>query len=82
MNIIGYAVFAHSKKLDCLNEPLAYGCGREPTPEMLLRRSRIELFDTSDAAAEALKASLVIAKRENIESFAKFKFSICPVVKQ
>ena len=74
-----YAVFRMLKTNDsahgdpCL-EPLSYGRGDEPEPKLLLRRKRLGLFDTREAAEVAL--TLTLAACEGMEFVRRFKFIV------
>ena len=74
-----YAVFCMLKTNDsargdpCL-EPLSYGREGEPKPHLLLRRKRLGLFDTREAAEVALTVTLVAC--EGMEFVRRFKFVV------
>ncbi len=57
-----YAVFCCRKNKNraidppCL-DPLDFGIGKEPKPEVLLRRGRVGLFDSHQHAKDALNAT-------------------------
>lgn len=81
MTTQGYAIFTFSEKDRCYGEPLAYGRDDEPSPQMLLRRNRVELFPSKDAAERALKDTYHKAVADNCRWVREFKFSIVEVVK-
>lgn len=78
-----YAVFCCQKKKNravdppCL-DPLDYGIGNEPNPELLLRRGRVGLLDSEEDARMALYAT---GKALAGQSFTKdFEFLILECV--
>lgn len=84
---MSYAIFCLQKNKNravdqpCL-DPLDYGIGDEPWPELLLRRGRVALFDTEDAAFAALKETLR-SDDEAVKSWAKvFKFQVIRCVQR
>lgn len=74
-----YAVFCllkcndHAHGDPCL-EPLSYGRGDEPQPHLLLRRKRVSLFNTREAAEVALTITLVAC--EGMEFVRRFRFVV------
>ena len=73
-----YAVFCMLKNDDVWQdpsvEPLAYGRGEDPEPHLLLRRKRVSLFDTREAAEVALTVTLVAC--EGMEFVRRFRFVV------
>ncbi len=70
-----YAVFAVRKNSlsnpNRLCDPLDFGRGEEPRPEILLRRGRVGLFESKDAAEEALRETGKVLKGEDcLKTFA------------
>jgi hypothetical protein len=74
-----YAVFCLLKSASravgnpCL-DPLDYGIGEEPFPELLLRRGRVGLFSTQQEANDALDDTLKAC--EGKPFLDKFKFLV------
>jgi hypothetical protein len=67
-----------NRQLDnpCL-DPLSYGRESEPEPTRLLRRGRVQVFATTEAAEQALRDSMAGHEKEQ---FARnFKFQILEV---
>jgi len=68
-NFIKYGIFVKG-------EPLSYGRHNEPEPGLLLKRGRLDVFDTKDLAVNLLEKS--IAKEKELGSTwwkkAKFEF--------
>lgn len=87
--VMPYAVFCLQKNKNravdhpCL-DPLDYGIGNEPDPHLLLRRGRVALFPTEEAAEEALRATGKDPSAEMAEWKKMFKFQIleCREVEQ
>jgi hypothetical protein len=77
--IIGYTVVAHSRKLQCEWEPLCFGMSDEPSPAMLLRRNRYDLFATEQVARDALQETLRAAVAEGLDWPTKCRFMVKPV---
>lgn len=70
-----YAVFCLlNGDIDPCLEPLSYGRDGEPEPHLLLRRKRVGLFDTREAAEVALTLTLVAC--EGMEFVRRFKFIV------
>jgi hypothetical protein len=74
-----FAVFAcvknKNRALDvpCL-DPLSYGRDFEPEPQLLLRRGRVQLFETYDDAESSLIRSKDAAKSNGHEPYKNFDY--------
>ena len=74
-----YAIFACQKNknrsldVPCL-DPLSYGRAGEPEPHLLLRRGRVQLFDTYDDAECALIRSNDAAKSNGQQPYRNFDY--------
>jgi hypothetical protein len=74
-----YAIFAcqknKSRAVDppCL-DPLSYGRDGEPEPHLLLRRGRVQLFETYDDAESSLISSNNAAKSNSREFYKNFDY--------
>jgi len=71
-----FAAFVIPKKKNraidppCL-DPMSYGVGDEPVPELLARRGRITLFSTYEEASEAIRKTAQACKGDPwIKKFA------------
>ncbi len=62
-------------------EPLAYGAPDDPEPGMLLRRHRIEPFDSWEEAESALKETLAVGKKYNAP-WVNWRFKIVEISRQ
>jgi hypothetical protein len=63
----------------CL-DPLDFGIGNEPSPELLLRRGRVALFESREKAEQELEKTL---KSEGAKGFReKFSFIILPCLER
>ena len=75
--IIGWIVFAQSRKnLDSI-DPLSYGIGEQPYPDQLLRRGACHLFATQKAAASAITKTL--AESADMPWVKSFRLIAMPV---
>jgi hypothetical protein len=80
-NQIMYAIFACVKNKNravdppCL-DPLSYGREGEPQPHLLLRRGRVQLFETYDEAEAELITSNDAAKAGGQEPYKNFDYVI------
>jgi hypothetical protein len=76
-----YAAFCVQKKKNrsidppCL-DPLDYGLSGEPEPSILLRRGRVGLFETNEAAEQALKESVNSSDSLRANARKQFDFLI------
>ena len=76
---MSYAVFCLLKSASravgnpCL-DPLDYGQGEEPFPELLLRRGRVGLFQTKQQAEDSIEDTLKAC--EGKPFLDKFKFVV------
>lgn len=80
-----YAVFACQKNKNravdppCL-DPLSYGRDSEPEPHLLLRRGRVQLFESQAEARNALDVSIDWALSHGDEWPRKFSYTILECV--
>ena len=67
-----YGIFAKG-------EPLSYGRHNEPEPGLLLKRGRLDVFDTKDSAVNLLEKSIAKEKELGSTWWKKSKFELIEV---